>query len=171
MARGKGQKPVISLAEIEQKLSRGMTQADIAREVGVSRAYVSWIIKNYAGDRLKTPRQKAQENYPWKVWNEHQQAGLHRATRDHAEYMEVGDEGMTPDKLSRLSTLYKKIIDYDVVVEYDPFNFTPTPEYPLGGFRLVPREDTDGDLIIRVNEHTILTDRGRKVWRLPQSLN
>ncbi|KGI82059.1 hypothetical protein IL38_06975 [Actinopolyspora erythraea] len=54
----------------------------------------------------------------------------------------------------------------DFVVEYDP-NIPPSEYMKLGGFAYRERELKDGDLIIRVNEYTTLTNEGKKLWRMP----
>jgi hypothetical protein len=38
-----------------------------------------------------------------------------------------------------------------------------------GGFAFRPWLPGDADLMIRVNEHTTLTDEGREVWALPDA--
>jgi len=75
---------------------------------------------------------------------------------------------MAPVKLSRLRTFYAKLRDN--VVEFDPV-LPPEPGFAnRGGFALRVRVDADGDLLIRVNEHTNLTEKGRTIWRLPETL-
>ncbi len=39
-----------------------------------------------------------------------------------------------------------------------------------GGFAYRERLDSDGDLLIRVNEYTHLSDEGLKVWVMPKVL-
>ena len=75
---------------------------------------------------------------------------------------------MAPVKLSRLRTFYAKLRDN--AVEFDPV-LPPEPGFAnRGGFALRVRVDADGDLLIRVNEHTNLTEKGRTIWRLPETL-
>jgi hypothetical protein len=65
--------------------------------------------------------------------------------------------GMSQDSRDRLRSLYRRLREDDVVVEFDP-SFPSTPGLALdGGFALRPRTKADGKLLIRVNEHTRLT--------------
>jgi Fe2+ or Zn2+ uptake regulation protein len=59
--------------------------------------------------------------------------------------------------------------DCDKVVEFDPA-LPPCEDASVGGFAYRDRLESDGDLLIRVNEHTHLSDEGRKVWSMPKVL-
>ena len=71
---------------------------------------------------------------------------------------------MSWSKLKRLDGFYRRLESH--VVEFDP-DLPPCDEASLGGFAFRERLDSDSDLLIRVNEHTFLTDEGRKVWCMP----
>jgi hypothetical protein len=89
--------------------------------------------------------------------------------RDHAEYMAVGPKCLTKSKRERLRALYRKL-GTDKVLEFDP-RIPPQPGITnKGGFAYRDREPGDGDLIIRVNEYTDLTEQGRMLWRFPPEL-
>ncbi|QBI97931.1 immunity repressor [Mycobacterium phage Orange] len=60
--------------------------------------------------------------------------------------------------------------DDDVVLEFDP-SIEPYPGMAGGGFRYVPRRLEDEDLLIRVNEHTNLTEEGEMIWCWPPKLD
>jgi hypothetical protein len=86
--------------------------------------------------------------------------------RDHAEYMATGGKGMSIHKVRRLQTFYRKL-DEGLVVEFNP-DLPPEPGVAsTGGWAYRKRQTSDGDLIIRVNEHTTLTDEGKLLWRMP----
>jgi len=156
----------LSLAIVEALKNKGMSQSDIARAYGVTRQYVSWIKKTYGG--RQTPREMVLKEFPWKVDTGFLLASPYRRLRDHGEYMATGGVGMDEEKLRRLRSFYKKLRDENLVVEYDP-SIGPTPGVSKnGGFAYRTRTDADGDLLIRVNEHTTLSDRGRMIWRFPQ---
>lgn len=140
-------KPVITVNEIDALKARGLTQSDIAREYGVSRAYISWIKHTYGGKT--TPREEALKAWPWEVKQEHTGASPYQRLRDHAEYVVTGGKGMSQNKIDRLQTWYEDV--ENVVVEYDPEN-KPTPGIKTGGFRYLEREPSDGDMLIRIPE-------------------
>jgi hypothetical protein len=71
---------------------------------------------------------------------------------------------MSPFKLKRLDGFYRRLEGY--VVEFDP-DLPPCDEASLGGFAFRERLESDGDLLIRVNGHTHLSEEGLKVWRRP----
>jgi hypothetical protein len=76
---------------------------------------------------------------------------------------------MSADKRKRLAAFHNRLHDGHLVVEFDP-DIPPEPGVSnKGGFALRPRLPKDGDLMIRVNEHTTLTDEGREVWALPDA--
>ncbi len=163
---GEGELPELSLAVIEQLKAKGFNQSRIAELYGVSRQAVSWHLRTYNGTR--TPRQQVLEaNFPWKVSQEHERCSAQRRLREHGEYMATGGKGMSEDKLSRLRGFYKMLRDQNAVLEYDP-SIPPIDGFASrGGFALRPRRKKDGDLLIRVNEYTDLSDEGRMIWRFP----
>jgi hypothetical protein len=81
--------------------------------------------------------------------------------------MATGGKGMSYDKLRRLRGFYKRLREENVVLEHDP-ELPPEPGFSLhGGFTLRPRRKSDGDLLIRVNKYTNLTEKGRLIWVFP----
>ena len=77
---------------------------------------------------------------------------------------------MSENKLKRLRSWWRKLYDDNVVLEFDP-NLPPVPGVaPNGGFRYVKRRKSDGDLLIRVNKHTVLTEEGELIWCWPPDL-
>jgi DNA-binding XRE family transcriptional regulator len=159
--------PELTLSVIEDLKRQGYTQSDIARMFGVTRQAVSWHKQTYNG-RL-TPREEVLKHFPWDVPALMAQTGPYRYMRDHAEYMATGGKGMGKVKLERCRALYRKI-SQGLVLEFDP-GIPVTPGVSnTGGFAWRERRPTDGDLIIRVNDHTTLTDEGKLLWRLPPTL-
>lgn len=71
---------------------------------------------------------------------------------------------MSEYKLARLRSFYRKLREENLVVEFDP-NIPPSPGIKHGGFAYRDRTPEDGDLLIRVNEYTNLTDQGKIIWR------
>jgi hypothetical protein len=158
-------KPELSISAIEALKAKGHSQSDIARMFGVTRQAVSWHKHTYGG--ALTPRETVNRTFPWQVIQLHTKASAYRRMRDHGEYMATGGKGMSYDKLSRLRSFYKKLREENLVLEYDP-NLPPEPGVALhGGFAYRRRRKSDGDLLIRLNEHTNLSEEGRMVWRFP----
>lgn len=121
------------------------------------------------GPGWQTPRELAKQTFPWSVPAQFQQTYLHKMMRNHAEFMATGGKGMADYKLNKLRAFYERLRRENVVVEFDP-NITPSESVSTGGWRLTPRLDSDGKLIIRENEHTHLTPVSRPFYRLPPEL-
>ncbi|GAB4584436.1 XRE family transcriptional regulator [Nocardia sp. IFM 10818] len=155
----------LTLAIVESLKNQGLTQSEIANMYGVTRQYVSWIKKTYGGS--ETPRERVLKNFPWTLTTQQGQMAPARNLRNHAEYMATGGKGMSAEKLTKLRNFYKKLRDENVVVEFDPA-LPPEPGVSsVGGFAYRPRAAEDGDLLIRVNEHTAMNEEGKIIWRFP----
>lgn len=82
--------------------------------------------------------------------------------------MVAGGRGMSEDKLSRLEAWWRKMRCKNLVLEFDP-NLPPEKGVSsVGGFAYRLRMAADGNLLIRVNEFTNLTDHARKLWCWPE---
>lgn len=155
----------LTLAIVEALRNKGLSQSDIARQYGVTRQYVSWIKHKYGG-RL-TPRELALQHFPFKVPVKMGNTAPFKRLRDHGEYIATGGVGMDYDKLQRLRGFYKKLRNNNLVVEFDP-NIPPIRGVSSqGGWAYRERSPEDGDLLIRVNQFTDITDKGRNIWRFP----
>ena len=141
------------------------TQSDIAEMYGVTRSYVSWIKKNKARSYSKTPREEAMEHFPWDVGARFHNASPNKRVRDHLEFMAVGQK-LSEKKKYRLIGFYRRLEMYNEVVEFDP-DIPPNEDVKTGGFAYRKRTPSDGDLIIRVNRHTKLTELGKRLLRFP----
>ncbi len=153
----------LTLAIIESLKNKGYSQADIARMFGVTRQAVTWHKKHYGG-RL-TPRETVLQHWPWDVPVDMGQCSACRRLRDHGEYVATGGVGMSEDKLARLRSFYNKLRDH--VVEFDPEIPPEDGVSVAGGFAFRRRHTADGDLLIRVNKHTHLSEEGKRIWRFP----
>ncbi len=170
-----GNEERLSLDIIEMLKRRGMNQSQVAELFGVTRQAVSYWVMTYNGAltaraeilRAHWPftSDPAAIRRPLTVSVEHHQASVAHRLRDHAEYYATGGRGMSEDKLDRLATFYPTLENR--VVMFDPA-LPPLPGFALsGGWALVPREAGDGRLMLRVNEHTIMTDEAYRIWQLP----
>lgn len=150
---------------VEELRKKGYNQSEIAEMHGVTRQAVSWQKHTYGG--ALTPRQIVHKAWPWKTSLPHSKSKAYQRLRDHGEFMATGGKGMNDDKISRLISWWAKLRDENIVLEFDP-SFPPLAGVaPQGGFRYVPRLESDSDLLIRVNEHTNLTEEGELIWCWP----
>jgi hypothetical protein len=155
---------------IEDLRRKGYNQSEIAKMHGVSRQAVSWQKHTYGG--RFTSRQVVNKAWPWQTTTLHGKATAYQRLRDHGEFSVIGDfRGMSDEKIRRLKSWWRFLQDNDVVLEFDPA-IPPTPGVaPHGGFRYLSRSASDDDLLIRVNEHTNLTEEGRLIWCWPQDID
>lgn len=155
----------LTIGIVRQLREQGMNFAEIGREFGVTRQNVSRLWRHYDGSL--TNRQRAVAAVPFQVPAKFNRAYPLQLLRDHAEHVMFGSERFGVERRTRLRSFYKKLRDENVVVEYDP-NIPPDPGVSsAGGFAYRQREPRDGDLLIRVNEHTHLTEYGETIWTFP----
>jgi transcriptional regulator with XRE-family HTH domain len=155
----------LSLSIIEALKAKGYNQSEIAEMYGVTRQHVSWIKHNYGG-RL-TPREMVLQHFPFVVSTELGNTSPFKRLRDHGEWVATQGIGMSEDKLKRLESWWSKLRDENLVVEYDPTLPPIAGVSNKGGWAYRKRRASDGDLLIRVNEYTDLTEYGKRIWRLP----
>jgi hypothetical protein len=163
---GKKSKAPLIFSTIEELRRKGYNQSEIAEMHGVTRQAVSWQKLNYGG-RL-TPRQIVNKAWPWKTTDLHGKSKAFQRLRDHGEYMATGGRGMNEDKMTRLRAWWKKLRDENLVLEFDPKIPPIKGVSPHGGFAYRQRVKADHDLLIRLNEHTNITEEGMMIWRFPE---
>lgn len=168
MTKKKQNRPGITIQMIEDYLRRGYSYTQMADELGVSKQAISDCRRRYG--HVYTLREEALKHFPWDLPNT---AGPHmndqwayRNARNHAEFVFTNGEGMPEESIERLRWFYKKLRTENVVLEYDP-NIPPHEGMAHGGFAYRPRIDEDGDLIIRDNRYTNITEDGRYIWTFP----
>lgn len=156
-------------AELARQLhddGQGKSVIEIAEMFGVSRTTVYKYLPPKSESR--TPYQEALAQFPWDVPSSMRRAAPYYRMRDHGEFMATNGAGMTQDKLDRLKSFWKKLRNYNLVLEFDP-NLPPMPGVSnAGGFAFQPRVPEDGQRLIRVNEHTKLTPEFDLIWVLPE---
>lgn len=110
--------------------------------------------------------------WPWQTTTLHDKATAYQQLRDHGEFIVNGDfRGMSDDKIKRLKSWWKFLRDNDVVLEFDPA-IPPTPGVaPNRGFRYLSRSASDEEFLIRVAEHTNLTEGRRSIWCWPRDID
>ncbi|GAB4588707.1 helix-turn-helix domain-containing protein [Nocardia sp. IFM 10818] len=155
-------------AELARKLheDEGIPVVDIARMFNVSRTTVY----NYLPPKSekRTPYQEALEQFPWEVPTSMRRSAPYYRMREHGEFMATNGKGMSEGKLERLRSFWKKLRDFNLVLEFDPSLPKMPGVAPAGGFAFVPRKPEDKNRLIRVNEHTKLTPEGELIWVLPK---
>lgn len=158
---------------VRRLLAWGYSQAQIARIYNCTRQYINKLSPDEPVK--KSARDEVLKHYPWNlaehrnVWHElpFHRAYLDKLMRDHAEFLWIGDQfEMSLDKRKRLVSFYKKLKTEALVVEFSP-EIPPTEHNSVGGFRYVPRIESDGWLIVRRNEYTTITEEGEALWTLP----
>jgi len=159
----------LTLSTIEELRKKGYTQTEIADMHGVTRQAVSWHKKNYGG--FLTTRQIVNKAWPWKTSTLHGKSAAFQRLRDHGEFMATGGRGMSEDKLNRLNSWWRYLQENNVVLEFDP-ELPPEPGLsPHGGFAYRKRRPTDGDLLIRANKHTTLSEEAKLIWCWPPQIS
>jgi len=160
----------LSREEIIRLLNKGFTRTEIALEYGVTPQAVNWHLnEKHGGEPYKDPRQEAMEHIPWEVSPDHKiSSGYHRL-REHVKYVALGSGRLSDAEIHKLRTWYGKLESLGVVLEYDP-SVQPTPTQSHGGWRYVPREERDDDLIIRVNRLAKMSDEAHIIFRRPKKL-
>lgn len=159
----------IAPADVAAMKRRGMKPSAIAKELGVSRQWIYKILETLNDESLLTPREYVlRKHFPWKISEQFSHAAPVLLIRDHGEYMATGGKGMPERKLKALRGFYRRLRESNTVVVFDP-SIPPIIDVSApGGFDYVPRTEEDGDLLIRVNEYTNLTDEGKRIWRFPK---
>lgn len=150
---------------------KGWSHQRIAEEYGVSKQRVSQVSKMEAAQPFRPHRSVLRETYwPFGAIPYHfTHANQHKRLSDHLSYV-TPDSELSKPALDRLRGFYKRLIDNDEVVEYDP-DIPPSEDNVYGGWAYRPRIPADGDLIIRENQYTRpLYPADRVIWRIPKTL-
>lgn len=167
MGTVRGQTP-LTLDLYQSLRSQGLNDSQIAGVVQLTPQSVSRF-KNKHAQHLRTPREVAKDAWPLEVPYRFVQCSPYKRLRDHLEYMATGGRGMAEYKLKRLRWFYKRLESFGLVVEYDP-DIQPNPDANTGGWQFVQRNDSDGDLILRVNQHVQMTDLAWVMFAFPPDI-
>ncbi|ASZ75415.1 immunity repressor [Mycobacterium phage JoshKayV] len=167
----------LTLSTIEDLVGKGYNYRQIGDMHGVTRQAVEWQVKTYGG-RLNT-RQQAKALWPFETHRVHSRSKAFQSLRDHGEYMrQQSFRGFSDEKKKRLISWWRRLWEQNVVLEFDP-TIEPYPGMVGGGFRYVPREERDDELLIRVNEHVrpevldedgTLNAKAELLWTWPQGI-
>lgn len=150
---------------VRDMIDAGQKQADIARQFGVSRQYVSKLAKK-AGH--ESPFKVLHDNLPWDVPGEYTDNTLWKNLRRHGILMTTGHLG-EPDRV-HLRGLYRKLGLFNQVVDFDP-SYPPLPGLSsTPGFAYVPRTERDEDFMVKIRPGTNITRIGDRIWRMPPEI-
>lgn len=174
MAASRGRRPGITPAtvnhykrRIDPDTHRYYSDAKIARILGVTSSAIYDVRKRYPGLIEKSPDEVADSLWPWDVPTEFHRSAQYNRLRDHLRWAARRGAGLSPKRLSLLQGFYNRLKRNDWVVEYDP-TIPPHNGAWTGGWAYRPRQESDGDLIIRANEHTKkLSEEASLVWEFP----
>lgn len=160
--RGSG----LTSATVQNLLRQGLTGEQIAKRYGVTRARVSQL-KRQTDAWTRTAFDEAEEYWPLLVPDRFHSCRPYKNLRSHGAYT-VDSDSLNEGSLKLLRGFYAHLTDFHLVVEYDP-DIPPQRRIATGGFAYRTRQETDGDLMIRPNEHTHGLDRAtmQDFWRLP----
>ncbi|THV39640.1 hypothetical protein FAB82_17375 [Glycomyces buryatensis] len=162
------QKPRITAEELAALDAGRITQADLARSKGVSRATISRWTRKTPGAPVPYRTQLA-PFWPWKVTTSHQRAAAYMRAFDHLRVRISGAE-LDDERTSKLIAWYRAIRANGEVLAYDP-DAPPTAwRVKHGGFEYLEREPADKDLLIRVPDPEWWTEERRAAWKLPKDL-
>lgn len=154
---------------VRQLLAQGLNQSTVAVRLGVTRQRISQIVNQHNLETARSSRLRLRRDpWPWDVPASQQFSPMSKMLRDHIEYVQKGGEGLSPERLQRLRTLYRNLLQNNLVIEHDP-SLPPIEDNKHGGWAYRDRLPSDGDLIIRVNDVTRdLTEKEKVLWKLPR---
>ncbi|MFF7588608.1 hypothetical protein ACFZCK_14090 [Kitasatospora purpeofusca] len=153
-------------AGIKKLKDHGFNQQNIADHYGVTRQAVSKMSGTY-GISWETKRTQALKMFPCKVKTAQQRCAPFMRLRDFMVGVFAPEE-LSEEGKKRVEWFTRKLAEENVIVVFDP-SIPPMPGIsPAGGWDYRPREASDGDLIIRENEHTEITPLNRPLLTLPK---
>lgn len=116
----------------------------------------------------KTPSETARDMFPWKgVGKPFNESAVWKLLKSHSIWQaRRREEDLTPVRLRKLVSFYRKIVQEGLIVEFDPT--IPPGEGVHRGFAFRTRVETDGYLLIRANALTDLSDLPMRThWSIP----
>ncbi|GGG67724.1 hypothetical protein [Corynebacterium pelargi] len=161
--------PALTKEIVAELLAKGMNQTAIAKEYDVTRQYVHILAKR-AGYQPFNSR-LVRDNLPWEdISSEHDDNVVFQAMRLHARVRVGGREQIRGKSRDKVNAMFRKLIRFNQVIDYDP-SYPPMPGLSgTGGFAYVPRQESDEDYMIRIKPGVRLTEEGKKIWKMPKEL-
>lgn len=155
--------PTLTGSEIDELIRSGLSEAEIARQYGMTKAGVNYARFNEGGVPRKgvyrTTREIAKDLFPWKrVGARVSQSYEWRRLKAHSTWQVRHDENdLSFAQLTQLIEFYRRVTTQNLIAEYTPDS----------GLTLHGRRPEDRRLIIRPNEWTHLDASQRIHWSLP----
>jgi transcriptional regulator with XRE-family HTH domain len=142
----------------------GLSLGEIAERYGVSKSAVSQRFTNMGRPFGGNAAMDYQEIIPWNIQRAHMPLDAANRLRSHVRYRSGIEVAESAER--RLKNWWNRLQAEDVVLTYEPDADTKGSPW-----RYVPREPSDGRLIIRWPEHVEPpTDQQRLLLSLPLSL-
>ena len=116
---------------------------------------------------MPSPLEIVRLHFPWDVPAELQGNPAYDLMRIHGDFMATGGNGMEPAVLARLRAFHTKLRDESLVLEFDPNIAAEDGIDGQAGFAFRSRTIDDDELLIRVNNFTIVTEEGELIWTFP----
>lgn len=157
----------LSPESVVSMMSKGIKQIEIAQKYGVSRQYVGQLAKRGG---YVSPITMVQENLPWDVAPQHLRNTAYKALTLHGHYRLSPETLRQASASKKLRALYGRLINNDVVIDYDPSYPAVPGLLGAGGFAFVPREEEDENFIIKIRPGIRLTRLGNQLWRFPTNI-
>ncbi|MCF4007711.1 helix-turn-helix domain-containing protein [Corynebacterium uropygiale] len=151
--------------EVMELLDQGMSQAEIARQVGVTRQYIYKLAREGGYEPKWT---KLTQHIPWDIPSEFKGNALYQGFRAIGWVRWRGPASLTQSQYERARAIWRKLKAFNQVIDFDP-KYPAVPGLTNGpGFAYVPRRESDGDYMIRIKPGVKLTPVGKKIWRMPE---
>ena len=77
---------------------------------------------------------------------------------------------LTNESRERANGLIKRLLQFDVVIDYDPSYPPVVGLTSLPGFAYLPRTASDENFLMKIKPETRITPLGQKIWRMPTEL-
>ncbi|GAB3912622.1 helix-turn-helix domain-containing protein [Kibdelosporangium lantanae] len=167
--RGRPRKTNLTSEIVGELLAKGFTQTQIAIEHNVSKQTVS-VLAKAVPNRARSPREAIRDNFPWPdMAPGFKKAAIYEHVSEYLKWMELGTEKLTERQRKRLRAWLDTLQELNQVVVFDP-TILPTVHSRYGGWQYAPRTESDGDLLIRVNEHVVFKnpEEAEEIWRMPE---
>lgn len=162
--------PLLTGEQIDQMIINGGTYTTIAHEYGMTkegvrrrRLYVAGVARK--GIRW-APREIAEQLMPWpKGSGPDPRDSVFLALKAHSKWqVRNAEEDLSTTYRDRLIPMYRRLITEGLIVEYD----ATIPPGSEAGFSYRARAGSDGMLMLRRNEYTVLSDAQEDHWSFPR---
>lgn len=150
-------------------LESGMTQSEVGKVYGVSRQYVHILAKRAGYEPSK--RLNLEGLMPWdEDFSLHWANHVFRGLRAHLKTILLPHEEETIADTRARESLFRKLVRYNQVVDFDPAYKPIKGLSSTGGFKFVPRTTEDKNYIVKIKDGMEETPKFKKLWTMPKEL-